>query len=136
MTFQNPSRRAALYALPALAAAPFAIGTEAAATEPGTDPVLIARDAWADAGQTEVEQLYSAMTAAQDAANAEQDEETASALCDEANRCFIAVAQARPVTPRDVALQALTVREYLDGNGTLTDHVLHSLERTAGQATA
>lgn len=62
------------------------------------------------------------------------DEDDRQPLHDEANRLFIATAQAQPATPRDVALQALMVREYLDNNGPLIDTVVTSLERTAGTA--
>ncbi len=53
MPFQNPSRRAALYALPALAAAPMvssaAVASVTADPAPALDPVFAARAAWKEA---------------------------------------------------------------------------------------
>lgn len=87
-----------------------------------------------DPASTPVAVLHARYVAATDAANATRDDAKAQEQLDQSNRLFIETAKATPETPRDVALQALMVREYYENEGPLIEHVLKALERTAGIA--
>ena len=101
MTFQNPNRRAA--------------------------PLAIGADASANTERTEVNAFT--LRIAPPVTLPTPDE--LNRLGDIATATHVALLQAEPVTPRDLAIQVLSFREYLEGNGPLPDHLVNTLERTA-----